>query len=145
MEIRFCNRITGLNLHDRMRSSSIRERLRVETLLLQNERSQLSWFGHLTRMSPGWFPLDLYQTHDLKVNPGFYSWLGMPENLPGGAGICGQWLIYHSKRELLGDPPVGSEICVTRLYTIYMWTPSHHTHTWFFPKLMPQGFKHSIV
>ena len=37
-------------LRDRVRSSVMRERLRVESLLLCLERSQLRWFGHLVRM-----------------------------------------------------------------------------------------------
>ena len=45
--------MAGLSLRDRVRSSAIREGLRVEPLLLHIERSQLRWFGHLTRMPPG--------------------------------------------------------------------------------------------
>jgi len=36
-----------------VRSSDIRRELGVEPLLLRVERSQLRWFGHLIRMSPG--------------------------------------------------------------------------------------------
>uniref|UniRef100_A0A669EXX2 Reverse transcriptase domain-containing protein n=1 Tax=Oreochromis niloticus TaxID=8128 RepID=A0A669EXX2_ORENI len=52
-EMSFLRRVAGLSLRDRVRSSAIREGLRVEPLLLHIERSQLRWFGHLTRMSPG--------------------------------------------------------------------------------------------
>ena len=52
-EMSFLRRVAGLSLRDRVRSSAIREGLRVEPLLLHIERSQLRWFGHLTRMPPG--------------------------------------------------------------------------------------------
>ena len=38
-------RVSGLSLRDRVRSSDIREGLRVEPLLLHMERSQLRWFN----------------------------------------------------------------------------------------------------
>ena len=46
-------RMAVLSLRDKVRSSDIQERLRVELLLLRVERSQLRWFGHLVRMPPG--------------------------------------------------------------------------------------------
>jgi exonuclease III len=49
-EMRFLRRIAGLTLRHRVRSSAIREKLNVEPLLLQIERSQLRWLGHLLRM-----------------------------------------------------------------------------------------------
>uniref|UniRef100_A0A669BJZ3 Reverse transcriptase domain-containing protein n=1 Tax=Oreochromis niloticus TaxID=8128 RepID=A0A669BJZ3_ORENI len=52
-EMSFLRRVAGLSLRDRVRSLAIREGLRVEPLLLHIERSQLRWFGHLTRMPPG--------------------------------------------------------------------------------------------
>ncbi|KAL4004686.1 hepatocyte cell adhesion molecule [Sarotherodon galilaeus] len=51
-EMGFLRRVAGLSLRDRVRSLAIQEGLRVETLLLHIERSQLSWFGHLMRMPP---------------------------------------------------------------------------------------------
>ena len=50
IEMSFLCRVSGLSLRDRVRSLDIRERLRVEPLLLCIERSQLRWFGHLVRM-----------------------------------------------------------------------------------------------
>ena len=44
--------VAGLSLRNRMRSLEIQERLRVEPLLLQVERKQLRWFGHLVRKLP---------------------------------------------------------------------------------------------
>uniref|UniRef100_A0A3P9DSK2 IRG-type G domain-containing protein n=1 Tax=Maylandia zebra TaxID=106582 RepID=A0A3P9DSK2_9CICH len=44
-----------------VRSSAIREGLRVEQLLLHIERSQLRWFGHLTRMPPGHLLGEVFQ------------------------------------------------------------------------------------
>ncbi|TKS65587.1 NLR family CARD domain-containing protein 3 CARD15-like protein [Collichthys lucidus] len=43
--------------YDRVRSSAIREELRVEPLLLRIERNQLRWLGHLVRMPPGRLPV----------------------------------------------------------------------------------------
>ena len=47
------SRVSGLSLRDRVRSTLIREGLRVEPLLLRVERSQLMWLGYLIRMPPG--------------------------------------------------------------------------------------------
>ena len=52
----FLHRVAGLSLRDRVRSSVIRERLKVEPLLLRIERNQLRWFRHLVRMLPGRLP-----------------------------------------------------------------------------------------
>ena len=59
-EMSFLRRVAGLSLRDRVRSSVILERLRVEPLLLHIERSQLRWFGHLVRMSPGRLPGEVF-------------------------------------------------------------------------------------
>ena len=45
---------------DRVRSSAIQEGLEVEVLLLCVERSQLRWFGLLTRMPPGRLPKEVF-------------------------------------------------------------------------------------
>ncbi|XP_049899777.1 uncharacterized protein LOC126389867 [Epinephelus moara] len=55
-EMSFLRRAAGLSFRDRVRSSDIREGLRVEPLLLHIERSQLRWFGHLVRMPSGRLP-----------------------------------------------------------------------------------------
>ncbi|CAM1303009.1 Uncharacterised protein r2_g1299 [Pycnogonum litorale] len=47
----FLRRISGLTMLDRVRSSDIRETVQVEPLLLQIERSQLRYYGHVMRMS----------------------------------------------------------------------------------------------
>ena len=39
-----------------MRSSNIREEIRVKLLLLCVERKQFRWFGHLVRIPPGRVP-----------------------------------------------------------------------------------------
>ena len=46
-------RVAGYTLLDRVRSSVIREEVKVESLLLHIERSQLKWYRHLIRMPPG--------------------------------------------------------------------------------------------
>ena len=59
--MRFLRRVAGFSLRDRVRSSVIREGLGVESLLLRVERSQLRWFGHLSRMPAGCLPREVYQ------------------------------------------------------------------------------------
>jgi len=50
-EMRFLHRIEGDTLFDKERSSEIRKSLNIEPLLLRIiERSQLRWFGHVSRM-----------------------------------------------------------------------------------------------
>ena len=49
-EMRFLRRIERLTLFDKVRSSEIRQSLNVEPVLLRIERSQLRWFGHVSRM-----------------------------------------------------------------------------------------------
>ena len=60
-EMSFLRKVAGLSLRDKVRSSVIRERLRVEPLLLHIERSQLRWFGHLARMPPGRLPGEVFR------------------------------------------------------------------------------------
>ena len=49
-ETRFLRRIEGVTLFNKVRSSEIRKSLNIEPLLLRIERSQLRWFGHVSRM-----------------------------------------------------------------------------------------------
>ena len=49
-EMRFLRRIEGVTMFNMMRSSEIRKSLNIEPLLLRIERSQLRWFGHVSRM-----------------------------------------------------------------------------------------------
>ncbi len=51
-EMGFLRRVAGISLRDKVRSSVIREGLRVELLLLCIEGSQLKLFRHLVRMLP---------------------------------------------------------------------------------------------
>ncbi|TKS65493.1 LINE-1 reverse transcriptase -like protein [Collichthys lucidus] len=60
-EMSFLRRVAGLSLRDRVRSSAIREELRVEPLLLRIERSQLRWLGHLVRTPPGRLPGETFR------------------------------------------------------------------------------------
>ena len=50
-EMGFLRRISGLTLLDKVKSADIRESLNIESLLFRLERSQLRWYGHVTRMS----------------------------------------------------------------------------------------------
>ena len=50
-EMRFSRKIEGVTLFNKVRSSEIRKSLNIEPLLLRIERSQLRWFGHVSRMS----------------------------------------------------------------------------------------------
>ncbi|XP_061625696.1 probable ATP-dependent RNA helicase DDX17 isoform X2 [Phyllopteryx taeniolatus] len=60
-EMSFLRRVSGLSLRDRVRSSVIREDLRVEPLLLHIERTQMRWLGHLIRISPGRLPGEVFR------------------------------------------------------------------------------------
>ena len=48
--MRFLQRIEGVTLFNKVRSSEIQKPVNTEPLLLQIERSQLKWFGHVSRM-----------------------------------------------------------------------------------------------
>ena len=50
-EMGFLRRISGLTLLDKVKSADIRKSLNIESLLFRLERSQLRWYGHVTRMS----------------------------------------------------------------------------------------------
>ena len=49
-EMRSLRRIEGITLCNKVRSSKIRKCINIEPLLLRIERSQLRWFGHVSRM-----------------------------------------------------------------------------------------------
>ena len=49
-EMRFLQKIERVTLFNKLRSSEIRKSLNIEPLLLRIERSQLRWFGHVSRM-----------------------------------------------------------------------------------------------
>ena len=49
-EMRFLQKIKGVTLFNKVCSSEIRKSLNIEPLHLQLERSQLRWFGHVSRM-----------------------------------------------------------------------------------------------
>ncbi|XP_064179528.1 E3 ubiquitin-protein ligase rnf213-alpha-like [Anguilla rostrata] len=61
-EMGFPSRVTGLTLLDTVRSSAIREDLRVEPLLFGTERRQLRCSGHLIRLPPCRLPLEVFPT-----------------------------------------------------------------------------------
>ena len=46
----FSRKIEGVALFNKVRSSEIRKSLNIEPLLLRIERSQLRWFGHVSRI-----------------------------------------------------------------------------------------------
>jgi len=48
--MKFFRRIERATLFNKVRSSKIQKPLNIEPLLLQIERSQLRWFGHVSRM-----------------------------------------------------------------------------------------------
>ena len=49
-EMRVLRLIYGVTKMDKVRNITIREALGVEPIILQIERSQLRWFGHISRM-----------------------------------------------------------------------------------------------
>ena len=60
-EMRFLRRVADLKLRDQVKSSSIRESLQIEPLLIHIERSQLRWLGHVLRMPPNRLPNQVFQ------------------------------------------------------------------------------------
>ena len=58
-EMRFLRRIEGATHFNKVRSSEIRKSLNIEPLLLQIERSQLRWFGNVSRMPQERLPKQL--------------------------------------------------------------------------------------
>ena len=92
-EMSFLRRVAGISLRDRVRSSITRERLGVEPLLLNLERSQLRWFGHLVRMPPERLPRKVLDARPTGRRP-----RGRPKT---------RWKDYISKLawERLGIPP----------------------------------------
>ena len=46
----FLRRIEGVTLLNKVRSSEIQKSLNIKPLFLRIERSQLKWFGHVSRM-----------------------------------------------------------------------------------------------
>ena len=50
-EMGFLRRTSCLTLLDKVKSADIRESIIIDSLLLRLERSQLRWYGHVTRMS----------------------------------------------------------------------------------------------
>ena len=59
-EMRFLQKIEGLTLLHKVRNSEIRKTLNVEPLLLRIERSQLRWFGHVSRMPQERIPKQVF-------------------------------------------------------------------------------------
>ena len=49
-EMRFLRKIKGVTLFNEVRSSAMRKPFSIEPLLLRIEKSQLKWFGHVSRM-----------------------------------------------------------------------------------------------
>ena len=74
-QMRFLRRIEGVTLFKKVRSSEIQKSRNIEPLLLRIERSQLRWFGHVSRL-PQDFPNKFYlpkqmgedQLDDLALN-----------------------------------------------------------------------------
>ena len=55
-EMRFLRKIEEVTWFKKMRSSEIRKSLNIEPLPLRIERSQLKWFGHVSRNTSGKTP-----------------------------------------------------------------------------------------
>ena len=49
-EMRFLRRIKEVTLLDKVCNSDIHNSINIESLLFCNERSQLGWFGHVSRI-----------------------------------------------------------------------------------------------
>ena len=50
-EMRFLRRIERVIIFNKVRSSEVRKSLIIEPLLLRIDRSQLRWFGYVSRMT----------------------------------------------------------------------------------------------
>ena len=115
----FLHRVAGFSLRDRVRSSDIWQRLRVEPMVLRIERSQLRLFGHLARMPPGCLPREMCwaypileetrgQTKDMLERLYLFSGLGTswcpPGELVEGVGET-KWkkMVQYQKLFCLGD------------------------------------------
>ncbi len=96
-KMNFLRRVAGRSLRDRVKSSVTREELRVEPLLLDIERSQLRWLGHLFRMPPGRLPGEVFRARPTGRRP-----RGRPST---------RWRDYGSRLawECLGIPLEGQE------------------------------------
>ncbi len=96
-EMSFLCRVAGRSLRDRVRSSVTLEELRVESLLLGIERSQLRWLGHLFRIPPGCRPGEVFLASPTGKRP-----QGRPRT---------RWRDYVSRLacERLGIPPEEQE------------------------------------
>ncbi len=64
----FLDRVAGIFLRNKVRSSAIYKGLRVKLLLLCIERSQLRWFGHLVRTN-GRLPMEVFQARPAGKRP----------------------------------------------------------------------------
>ena len=49
-EMRFLQRIEGVTLFNKVHSSEIRKSLNIKPFLSRSERSQLRWYGNVSRM-----------------------------------------------------------------------------------------------
>ena len=109
-EMRFLQRIEGVTLFNKVRSSEIRKFLNIKPLLLRIERSQLRWFGHVSRMPqerlpkqalptkengrrPVGRPITRWPDHiedlgcrasERKFSRGYEGWYRAPQTLSGG-------------------------------------------------------------
>ena len=49
-EMGFLQKVRGLSLLNKVKTTDIRQSLNIEPLLLRIEQSQLRWYGHVTRI-----------------------------------------------------------------------------------------------
>ncbi|XP_061769787.1 uncharacterized protein LOC133560831 [Nerophis ophidion] len=69
-EMSFLHRVSELSLRDRVKSSVLREELKVRPLLLHIERSQMTLFRHLVRMPPKRLPREVFRARPTGRRPG---------------------------------------------------------------------------
>ena len=67
-KMRFLQTIEGVTLFDKVRISEIRKSLNIAPLLFRIERSQLRWFGHVSRMPQERLPNKLYMPKQMEVD-----------------------------------------------------------------------------
>ena len=62
-KMRFLRKIKGVTMFVKLRNTAIREPLNIKSLLLRIKKSQLRWFGHVSRMLQERLPKQTFYTN----------------------------------------------------------------------------------
>ena len=107
-ETRFLRRIEGVVLFNKVRSSEIRKSFNIEPLLFRIERSQLRWFGHVSRMPQERLPKQALLAKSNGRRPVEQRWSPQGHPWPRGRprGHILKSLALASKTQVLENCPV---------------------------------------